>query len=135
LTGLRVILVSVKMNRRRRSLLALAMLAALLPSVMYLGHWSIRVPLPGTGAFVAVGMRAEHEAQASEGGHEEHCHGTASCSESPPVPVSPPLALLNETLALLAAAGLLVAVAVAAGRLRALASVRPAPPPPRLVAW
>ena len=109
------------------------MLVALLPSVLYVGHWSIRLPVPGTDAFVALGMQAEHEAQASEGGHEEHCHGTASCTDSPPTP-SMGFALLNEALALLAAAGLLVLVAGPGSQLRALAGMPPVLPPPRLPA-
>ncbi len=104
---------------------------AFLPSVLYLGHWSVRVPVPGTDAFVAVGMAAEHDAQASEGAHEEHCHGTASCTDSPPAPVAIGFALLSESLALLAAAGLLVLMAASDSRLRALAAVPPILPPPR----
>jgi hypothetical protein len=111
--------------------MALTMLAALAPSLLYLGHWSVRLPVPGTNAFIAIGMQAEHQAQASEGGHEKHCHGTASCTDSPPAPVPIGFALLNEALALLAAAGLLVPVVVAGGRLRTLAAVPPLLPPPR----
>ncbi|MGH2609082.1 MAG: hypothetical protein ACRDHF_08330 [Tepidiformaceae bacterium] len=110
---------------------ATLMLVALLPSVLYVGHWSLHVPVPGTGAFVAIGMRAEHEAQESEGGHEEHCHGTASCTDSPPAPVPVGFALLHEGLALLGAAGALILLTTLAWRPGTLAAVAPLLPPPR----
>jgi hypothetical protein len=110
------------------------MLAALLPSLLYLGHWSVRLPVPGTSAFIALGMPAEHEAQASEGGHEAHCHGSASCTDSPPAPVTAGFALLTEALLMLADAGVMVMVAAAGWRLRALAAVPPIVPPPRTAA-
>lgn len=110
---------------------ATVLLLALLPSVLYLGHWSVRVPVPGTGGFVAIGMRAEHDGQATDGGHEEHCHGSASCTDAPPAPVSAGFALLNELLTVLGAGGVLILVAMLAWRPRALAEVAPLLPPPR----
>lgn len=127
--GVRVILVS--MNRQRGRLLALAMLAALLPSLLYLGHWSLRLPVPGTDAFLAVGMQAEHAAQASEGGHEQHCHGSANCTESPPAPVGVGFALLNEALLLMAAAGTMVLQWLPGWRPAQMATIAPLLPPPR----
>jgi hypothetical protein len=109
------------------------MMAALVPSLLYLGHWSVRLPVPGTDAFIALGMQAEHEAQASEGGHEAHCHGSSTCTDSPPAPVGVGFGLLTEALALMGAAGLLVALAIAAWRPAREGTVAPATMPPRPV--
>ncbi len=119
---------------RRRRLFALVLLTAMLPSLLYLGHWSVRVPIPGTGAFVAVGMQAEHEAQASEGGHEQHCHGTANCTDSPPAPVGVGFALLSEALLLLGAAGAMVLLWLPGWRPARVSAVAPLLPPPRFAA-
>ncbi|MEX0781347.1 MAG: hypothetical protein WD557_01770 [Dehalococcoidia bacterium] len=121
-----------KSSARHRRLMALAMTAALLPSLLYLGHWSVRVRVPGTDAYVAVGILAEHEAQASEGGHEKHCHGTATCTDSPPAPVGVGFAMLNEMLTLLGAGGTMTLLAVLAWRPARVAGVPPLLMPPRL---
>ena len=114
-------------------MVAWALLGALLPSLLYLGHWAFPVPIPGMDAYIALGMRAEHEAQREEGGHERHCHGDASCTDVPPSPVNG-FAVLNDTLGLLGAGGLLVLAAALAWQPATGPGKRPLVPPPRAFA-
>ncbi len=44
------------------------LLGAILPSVTYIGHWTIRGPETAT-------------AQASADGHAIHCHGSSACAD------------------------------------------------------
>jgi hypothetical protein len=106
------------------------MVAALVPSLLFLGHWSIEVPLPG-GWHAALGAtEAPHgEDQAA---HAEHCHGESSCSDTQPLGIGG-FALMGRVLALLGAAGPMFAAATRRGpRLRG-GVVAPEPMPPRLL--
>lgn len=106
--------------RRGRTLCALALLVALLPTLLFMGH-SLR---PGTmpidsarGAAAAAGP-AHHD-------HEQHCHeGLASCSDQP-VTSGPGQFLLADQPE--AAAPLALAMAA---RAEALAPATSSPPPP-----
>jgi hypothetical protein len=112
---------------------SVVLLLALLPSVLYLGHWSLRVPIPTTGAFVAIGMRAEHDAQAARGDdHGKHCHGDATCTDAPPAPAINVFAMLSESILLLGSAGLLILAATLAWRPARGWTVVPLARPPRL---
>ncbi len=119
-------------RERRSSFASWALLAGMLPSLLWLGHWSVRVPVPGSGSFLAVGMAAENHAQRADAGkHGSHCHGEPSCSDAPPAPVSVGVAVVSKAIALLGLSGLLVPAAMWAWRPGRPAQVEPPVPPPR----
>ena len=104
------------------------MVIALAPSLLFLGHWSLEVPLPG-GWHAALGLQ---EASYGEGEavHAEHCHGESSCSETQPLGLGG-FALMGRALALLGAAALMFSTGTRSGlRLRG-GVVAPEPMPPR----
>lgn len=120
-----------------------ALVVALLPTLTFLGHWTLQFDIPGTNLFVLVvpGETAP-DAHTHDGGtqpgdnhsHEQHCHaGVASCSDIPFTGASP-FALLNDSLAYLGACGALTVLAVLFWRPVASASVSPDLRPPRLLA-
>lgn len=56
-----------RQRRFVRTLSLIVLLAAILPNVTFVGHWSVRW-LPATAA------------AASADGHADHCHGSSSCA-------------------------------------------------------
>lgn len=60
-----------RQRRFVRTVALVVLLGAILPNVIYLGHWSIP-GLPGTAAATA--------AHSHDDGHADHCHGSSSCS-------------------------------------------------------
>lgn len=88
--------------------MSLLMLAAILPTLTYLGHWELVVPLPGDQELTIIAAEGGHthrhdDDHAAE--HARHCHGdAASCSDAPFTGVSA-FALLSAAVALLGTAG------------------------------
>lgn len=77
--------------------MAKALLAALAPMLLFIGHWEIVVPLPGADAYLVLGVNDDHHTD--PGDHSQHCHGNAaSCSDVPLTALSG-LALLAQHLA------------------------------------
>ncbi len=115
-----------------------ALLLALLPTLTFLGHWSLHVDVPGTNLYVLLIPGEPSEAHTHDGAqqdsaqsHERHCHaGVASCSDIPFTGASP-FALLNDSLAYLGAFGALTVLAVLFWRPRSSASVGPDLRPPK----
>ena len=105
------------------------MVAALLPSLLYVGHWSFEVPLPGDTVAV-VGVDESGGRSHESDGHGEHCHGESSCSDVQPLGLTG-LAVMGRTLALLGVAGVMLALAVAAWRPANGTVVGPERRPPR----
>ena len=116
---------------------AWALLLAFLPTVMFLGHWTFHVDIPGTNLYILIvpgePTQADSHADAHSAGenHDRHCHaGVASCSDVPLTGISA-FALLNDSLVYLGVAGALIALAAIAWRPRALNSINPDLRPPR----
>lgn len=118
-----------------------ALVVAILPTLTFLGHWTLHVDIPGTNLFVMVvpGQPEPvhtHDAGQQDDGHshEQHCHaGVAACSDIPFTGASP-FALLNDSLAYLGACGALTVLAVLFWRPGTSANVSPDLRPPRFLA-
>ena len=125
-------------GRRELRRFSLLLLVALLPSMTFLGHWQVELPLPNTDSHIALPRAPQAHEHGSPGGHEDdhsqHCHADAdSCSDVPYTGASA-FALLNDTVAMLGAAGALVALAAFAWRPHGAAPHFPDSPPPRIAA-
>lgn len=115
-----------------RTTMAWGLLIALLPSLLYLGHWSLRIPLPRTDSYVAVGALEPAHGHGEDGEHGRHCHGDASCSDSPPAPMLSAFALVAEA-GLLAAAALTLRPVISIEHVLGPQAVHgPEAPPPRV---
>ncbi len=109
-------------ERRSRALFALALLVALLPTLLFMGHSLRPGTMPIDSARAAAGSAATGPAHHD---HEQHCHeGLASCSDQP-VTSGPGQFLLADQPE--AAAPLALATAA---RADALVPDTLAPPPP-----
>ncbi len=89
------------------------LLLSLMPTLLFVGHWSLHLEIPGTDSYVGTrpakaettgahhhdgpsGDRSNHD-------HEQHCHANAStCADAAAVPVAP-VAHLAEAIAALGA--------------------------------
>lgn len=116
-----------------------ALLAALLPSLSFAGHWTPHVHIPGTDFYLGLPETSaahSHFTTPSKGGdHEAHCHtGAASCSDVPFTGVSA-FAVLSQTVALLGATMALIALANFAWRPNRTLALVPEPKPPRARAF
>ncbi len=107
--------------------------AALLPSLLFLGHWTLSIPVPGTGWYL--GLPAETHAHQDvadpHDDHERHCHADASSCGDVPFAGASAFALLTETVALIGTAGLMLALTARAWRPSLGATVAPERRPPR----
>lgn len=57
--------------------------AAYLPSLLFLGHWELKIDIPGTDYYVGTPEWGHSHAE-HEGEHEEHCHTKLnSCARVP----------------------------------------------------
>jgi len=82
---------------------------ALLPSLSFFGHWPEQFAIPGTAYAIAI-PGAAGGAEAHD--HASHCHAeAASCSDAPAA-AGVSFALMNESLTLLVAGGVLVLLAL-----------------------
>lgn len=117
-----------------------ALIIALLPTLTFLGHWTLHIDVPGTNLYLVL-VPAEPEsahthtdtAEHEDGGsHSQHCHtSAASCSDIPFTGASP-FALINDSLAHLGEAGALIAIALALWRPWRSLQIAPELLPPRL---
>lgn len=119
---------------------SLLLLVALVPTLTFLGHWTLHIDIPGTNLYVLLipGEPEHTHADASqpedEASHSQHCHaGAASCSDIPFTGASP-FALLSETVALLGEGAVLIAIALALWRPVRSLEVAPELLPPKLAA-
>lgn len=92
-----------------RSTFSWVLFLALLPSLSFFGHWPNEFAIPGTAYAIAIpgaaGGTDAHD-------HASHCHAeAASCSDAPAA-AGVSFALMNESLTLLVAGGVLVLLAL-----------------------
>jgi hypothetical protein len=108
----------------------MALLAAYLPSLVFLGHWPLRVDIPGTDLYVGLPKQAAHSH--TEGhGHENHCHeSAASCSDAPVVSTAT-VGLLEETISFQTDERAILAPSSEWWAPHQAQSIAPEPPPPR----
>ncbi len=89
------------------------LLLSLLPTLLFVGHWSLHLEIPGTNSYVGTQpAKAEttsghhHDGPSddrSNHDHEQHCHANAAtCADAAAVPVAP-VAHLAEAIAALGA--------------------------------
>ena len=111
--------------------MAACLLAALLPMLTFVGHWPAHLDIPGTDYYVALPFAAPVHSHQTETDHGSHCHAnSASCTDKP-VGAGVGFALLNESLAMLGAAALLIAAASFARRMPDSIELTPEPGPPK----
>ncbi|MCL4239773.1 MAG: hypothetical protein KJ048_00320 [Dehalococcoidia bacterium] len=102
-------------STRARSFASKLLFLSLLPTLLFVGHWSLHIEIPGTDYFVGPPGRAvqaegthHHDAPSGEHSgsghdHEQHCHANAAtCADAAAVPVAP-VAHLAEAIAALGA--------------------------------
>lgn len=107
------------------------LLAAYGPSLLYVGHLSFEVPLPGTGLSIGLAAAHSHSGAGDEARHRDHCHVDVSDCSGIPSTTAVPVALLREQAeALVAATTVPVAIATP-GALVEQVRIAPEGPPPR----
>jgi len=115
------------------------LLLSLLPTLLFVGHWSLYVEIPGTNSYIGT-PTAEAEATSthhhdgppgdhSNHDHEQHCHANAAtCADAAAVPVAP-VAHLAEAIAALGADSAWREISTEARRLTGWADAPQFPPP------
>lgn len=77
------------------------LLVALLPTLTFIGHWELRLDIPGTGYFVGAEATPEHADHDDGHDHSQHCHDSvASCSDVPATAGATVAMLQSELLSL-----------------------------------
>jgi hypothetical protein len=110
---------------------ARALLIAFLPSLLFLGHWTIRFDIPGTDLYVGMPESAHVHTEGDGHDHAQHCHANvASCSDVPFTGASA-FALMSESVAYLGFGGVLLALGLCWWTPSRTATVAPEPTPPR----
>lgn len=103
------------------------LLAAFLPTLTFLGHWPLRVDIPGTAIYV--GLPDANRAAGHD--HHRHCHAdAASCSDAP-VTGTATIGLLANSVAFSGLQSPLIGMVTAQPSFRAQADVAPDYPPPK----
>jgi len=113
---------------RRRVVVLL--LAAYLPSLLFLGHWDLQIDIPGTNYYVGLPVRPHNHPDDGEG-HGEHCHTDMGDCARTPLAATAPVFLIAAALEGEAyqAHGILVPAALWAPH--GPEAISPEPPPPR----
>lgn len=130
-------------STRARNLTSKLLFLSLLPTLLFVGHWSLHIEIPGTNYYVGPPERVvqtagthqhdghSHGHSGSPHDHEQHCHANAAtCADAAAIPVAP-VAHLAEAIAELGADSAWLHVPT---ETRSLAGwdATPRPPPPRL---
>lgn len=112
--------------------MAFWLLLSLLPMLTFVGHWPTHLDIPGTNLYLTVPFAGPLEGEPGNGhSHDDHCHEDASGCSKTPTTAGAGFALMNETIAALGGAALLIAIAARTRRLRPDRGVLPELPPPR----
>lgn len=113
----------------------LALLVAILPSLTFLGHWSLKIDVPRTDLYLTLIAPShhddEHAGNDDQQAHTNHCHANAASCTDVPFTGASPFALLGDSIAYLGAATLLVALTLGIWRPWATLTVGPELRPPR----
>jgi hypothetical protein len=113
----------------------IVLLVAILPSLTFLGHWSLNLDIPGTDLYLTLIAAShhddEHAGHEDEQAHTNHCHANAASCTDVPFTGASPFALLHDSIAHLGAAALLVVLTIGAWRPWSTLTVGPEPRPPR----
>ncbi len=107
------------------------LLAALLPSLLFIGHWQlpVSIPIPGTQYSLGGAGASLH----THGDHAGHCHSDSEhCSQAPVSPQAP-AANLRELAVALQLATLATLAVTATWRPTPIAGVGPELRPPRIL--
>ncbi len=108
------------------------MLAAVLSTLSFLGHWSLQVDVPFTNQYLVIVPSAPDHGPGAAQTHEDHCHASAAtCTDIPFTGVSPFL-VMRASVAYFGAAAILIATAALWWVPAAAARVAPELRPPRL---
>lgn len=60
------------------------LLAALLPALIFVDHWEVRIDLPGTTYYLGTPASAQQHRHDGNDSHTNHCHeSVATCSDTP----------------------------------------------------
>lgn len=107
------------------------LLLAFAPSLLYVGHLSFQLPVPGTSLSLGIAAVHSHGTAGEEANHRDHCHADVSdCSGTPPT-TAVPIATLREDVEASARFGGLPLAGVVPPVLFDQRSVMPEGPPPR----
>lgn len=111
---------------------------SLLPTLVFVGHWSLRLDIPGTDYYLGAPTTASaaerhhhHGSSEEQSGHdhEQHCHANAAtCADAAAVPTAP-VAHLADGLATLGAESPWRKIAAEARSLTGWTSAPTSPPP------
>jgi len=94
-----------------RSFSSKVLVLSLSPTLLFVGHWSLRMDIPGTSYYIGAPTTEDapsphhHGPSKNDSGHqhEQHCHtNAATCADAAAVPVAP-VAHLAEAVATLGA--------------------------------
>lgn len=110
------------------------MLVALLPSLTFLGHWTLRLPIPGTDFYVGLPAPAAADSHAAAGDHAGHCHSDSESCSNTPLAGASAIAVLSRAVTLLGASAALVALAALTWRPNRVLTLAPELRPPRIAA-
>ena len=113
----------------------IALLVAILPSLTFLGHWSLNLDIPGTDLYLtliaASDHHDEHAGHDDPQAHTNHCHANAASCTDVPFTGASPFAFLHDSIAYLGAGALLVVLTLRAWRPWSALTVGPELRPPR----
>ena len=118
------------MRPLRNGLAARLLLLALLPSLLYLGHWELSFDIPHTNLYWEMPLIGQSRLHDDGEAHENHCHGDGECASASSI-AGVAIALLSRVLGLIGANGLLSLVAVLSVMPVQRPGDAPVPPPPR----
>ncbi len=111
------------------------MLVALVPSLTFIGHWTLRLPIPGTGFYVGLpATPAAADSTAAAGDHAGHCHSDSESCSNTPLAGASAVAVLSQAVTLLGASAALVALAALTWRPDRVLTLAPELRPPRIAA-
>ena len=108
------------------------MLAAVLSTLSFLGHWSLQVDIPFTDQYLVIVPSVPDHGRGAAQTHEDHCHASAAtCTDIPFTGVSPFL-VMRASVAYFGIAAVLIATTALWWIPSSAASVAPELRPPRL---
>lgn len=105
-----------------------------MPSLTFLGHWTLRLPIPGTGFYVGLPATAAANSNATAGDHAGHCHSESESCSNTPLAGASAIAILSQAVTLLGASAALVALAALTWRPDRVLTLAPELRPPRIAA-